>query len=67
MELTGDESGDTTKLLWGIGDEERFQGDLDEKVWRNHLLSRLALRRLALRSRGIVAFVSSEETIFLMD
>lgn len=31
-ELTGDKSGDTKRLVWGVGDEERFRGELDEKV-----------------------------------
>lgn len=31
-ELTGDKSGDAKRLVWGVGDEERFRGELDEKV-----------------------------------
>lgn len=31
-ELTGDQSGDAKRLVWGVADEERFRGDLDEKV-----------------------------------
>lgn len=31
-ELTGDNSGDVRRLVWGVGDEERFRGELDEKV-----------------------------------
>eukprot|EP00904_Undaria_pinnatifida_P004353 jgi/Undpi1/13919/HiC_scaffold_9.g03570.m1 len=31
-ELTGDKSGDAKKLVWGVGDEDRFRGELDEKV-----------------------------------
>lgn len=31
-ELTGDKSGDAKTLVWGVGDEERFRGELDEKV-----------------------------------
>lgn len=31
-ELTGNATGDVKRLLWGIGDEERFRGELDEKV-----------------------------------
>lgn len=33
-ELTGDKSGDAKRLVWGVGDEERFRGELDEKVRR---------------------------------
>lgn len=33
-ELTGDKSGDTKRLVWGVADEERFRGELDEKVRR---------------------------------
>lgn len=32
MELTGDKTGDVKRLVWGVGDEERFRGELDEKV-----------------------------------
>lgn len=32
VELTGDKTGDVKKLVWGVGDEERFRGELDEKV-----------------------------------
>lgn len=31
-ELTGDKSGDVKRIVWGMGDEERFRGELDEKV-----------------------------------
>lgn len=31
-ELTGDKGGDVKRLVWGVGDEERFRGELDEKV-----------------------------------
>lgn len=33
-ELTGDKTGDAKRLVWGVGDEERFRGELDEKVRR---------------------------------
>ncbi|CAN0210254.1 unnamed protein product [Ascophyllum nodosum] len=32
VELMGDQTGDAKRLVWGVADEERFQGDLDEKV-----------------------------------
>lgn len=31
-ELTGGNPGDVKSLVWGVGDEERFRGGLDEKV-----------------------------------
>lgn len=31
-ELTGDQSGDAKRLVWGVADEERFRVDLDDKV-----------------------------------
>lgn len=31
-ELTGGQPGDVKNLVWGVGDEERFRGELDDKV-----------------------------------
>lgn len=31
-ELAGDKGGDVKRLIWGVADEERFRGELDEKV-----------------------------------
>lgn len=31
-EVTGDKTGDAKRLVWGVADEERFRGELDEKV-----------------------------------
>ena len=35
----GDQTGDAKRLVWGVADEERFQGDLDEKVRRMVVVS----------------------------
>lgn len=32
VELTGGKPGDSKTLVWGLGDEERFRGELDETV-----------------------------------
>lgn len=32
LELTGDKTGDMKRVVWGLADEERFRGELDEKV-----------------------------------
>lgn len=43
-ELTGDKSGDVKRLVWGMGDEERFRGELDEKVCASQIVVDISLR-----------------------